>query len=145
MERGVITGERTEAGQLRQSAGSPDHALTARILEIADGAGYRAALIDGTDGSVTGWPLFASTVRDFQDARGQGTVRRARALAEQVCLRAFPDTDAAFHQNLPARLSPAGGPWRGTGARPAAALGLPVPTPPWEPGRRRVSGPGATV
>jgi len=75
VERGVSIGERTEADLLRQSAGSPDRALTARILEIADGAGYRAALIDGTDGSVTGWPLFASTVR----AAAAGLARRGLA------------------------------------------------------------------
>jgi acyl-CoA synthetase (AMP-forming)/AMP-acid ligase II len=42
---------------------SPDRALTERILEVADEAGYRAALIDATDGSVTSWPRFARTVR----------------------------------------------------------------------------------
>ena len=62
MER-VSTGERTAADQLMVSDRSPDRALTERILEIADGAGYRAALIDATDGSVTAWPRFARTVR----------------------------------------------------------------------------------
>ena len=75
MERGVITGEYTEAGQLLESAGSPGRALTARILEIAGGAGYRAALIDATDGSVTGWPRFAGTVR----AAAAGLARRGLA------------------------------------------------------------------
>jgi acyl-CoA synthetase (AMP-forming)/AMP-acid ligase II len=45
------------------SDSSPDRALTERILEVADEAGYRAALIDATDGSVTAWPWFARTVR----------------------------------------------------------------------------------
>ena len=86
MERGVITGEYTEAGQLMESAGSPGRALTARILEIAGGAGYRAALIDATDGSVTGWPRFAGTVR----AAAAGLARRG--LAEG-------DTAAVFVQD----------------------------------------------
>ena len=72
MERGVTTGERTEADPLLESAGPPDRALTERILEIADAAGYRAALIDATDGSVTAWPRFASTVR----AAAGGLARR---------------------------------------------------------------------
>jgi AMP-binding enzyme len=75
VERGVSIGERTEADQLRQSAGSPDRALTERILEIADGAGYRAALINATDGSVTTWPRFAGTVR----AAARGLARRGLA------------------------------------------------------------------
>ena len=63
------------AGPLGESAGSPDRVLTARILEIADEAGYRAALIDATDGSVTPWPRFASTVR----AAAAGLARRGLA------------------------------------------------------------------
>ena len=63
MER-VSTGERTAADQLMVSDRSPGRALTERILEIADEAGYRAALIDATDGSVTAWPRFARTVRE---------------------------------------------------------------------------------
>ena len=62
MER-VSTGEHTAADQLMVSDSSPDRALTERILEVADEAGYRAALIDATDGSVTAWPWFARTVR----------------------------------------------------------------------------------
>jgi hypothetical protein len=54
---------------------SPDRALTGRILDIADEAGYRAALIDATDGSVTGWPRFARTVR----AAAGGLARRGLA------------------------------------------------------------------
>jgi hypothetical protein len=72
VERGVTTGERTEAGRLLESAVPPDRALTERILEIADAAGYRAALIDATDGSVTAWPRFAGTVR----AAAGGLARR---------------------------------------------------------------------
>ena len=75
MERGVSTGERTEADPLLVSDCSPDRALTGRILDIADEAGYRAALIDATDGSVTAWPRFARTVR----AAAGGLARRGLA------------------------------------------------------------------
>ena len=95
MERGVITGERTEAGQLRQSAGSADRALTARILEIADGAGYRAALIDATDGSVTGWPQFAGTVR----AAAAGLARRGLAEGDTAAVFVQDAASAAIAVN----------------------------------------------
>jgi hypothetical protein len=71
----VSTGERTAADQLMVSDRSPDRALTERILAIADEAGYRAALIDATDGSVTAWPRFARTVR----AAAAGLARRGLA------------------------------------------------------------------
>jgi len=71
----VSTGERTAADQLMVSDWSPDRALTERILEVADQAGYRAALIDATDGSVTAWPRFARTVR----AAAAGLARRGLA------------------------------------------------------------------
>ena len=74
MER-VSTGERTAADLLMVSDCSPDRALTERILEVADEAGYRAALIDATDGSVTAWPRFARTVR----AAAAGLARRGLA------------------------------------------------------------------
>ncbi len=84
MERGVSTGERTEAGRCSGERGSsPDRALTERILQIADEAGYRAALIDATDGSVTTWPRFASTVR----AAAGGLARRG--LGEGDTARVF--------------------------------------------------------
>src|SRR6266700_2940293 len=57
------------------SAGMPDRALTERILEVADEAGYRAALVDATDGSVTVWPRFARIVR----AAACGLARRGLA------------------------------------------------------------------
>jgi len=78
VERGVTTGERTEADPLLVSAGPQDRedrAPTERILQIADEAGYRAALIDATDGSVTAWPRFARTVR----AAAGGLARRGLA------------------------------------------------------------------
>jgi AMP-binding enzyme len=71
----VSTGERTAADQLMVSDCSPDRALTERILVVADEAGYRAALIDATDGSVTAWPWFARTVR----AAAAGLARRGLA------------------------------------------------------------------
>jgi len=81
VELGVSTGERTEADPLIVSAGPPDRpgtsdrAVTERILALADGAGYRAALIDAADGTVTGWPRFAWTVR----AAAHGLSRRGLA------------------------------------------------------------------
>ena len=79
MER-VSTGERTAADQLMVSDCSPDRALTERILEVADEAGYRAALIDATNGSVTAWPRFARTVR----AAAAGLARRGLAEGDTV-------------------------------------------------------------
>ena len=75
MERGVSTGERVEADPLIMSAGMSHRAMTERILEVADEAGYRAALIDATDATVTPWPRFAWTVR----AAAHGLGRRGVA------------------------------------------------------------------
>jgi len=63
MECGVSTGERVDADPLIVSAGMAHRAMTMSILELADEAGYRAALIDATDATVTAWPRFAWTVR----------------------------------------------------------------------------------
>jgi len=76
VERGVTTGERTEADLLIVSAGMPHRAMTERILAVAPTAGYRAALIDATDGKATAWPRFARTVRAAADGLGR------RGLAE---------------------------------------------------------------
>jgi hypothetical protein len=46
--------------------------ITEHVLRVADRAGYRAALIDAADGSVTPWPRFAQTVR----AAARGLRRR---------------------------------------------------------------------
>jgi AMP-binding enzyme len=78
VESGVTTGERTEADLLMAGPGRADRALTERILRIADQAGYRAALIDATDGAVTAWPRFARTVR----AAGAGLTRRGLAVGD---------------------------------------------------------------
>jgi AMP-binding enzyme len=78
VEGGVTTGERTQADPLMVSAGMPERAMTERILHVADGAGYRAALVDATDGSVTAWPRFARAVR----AAARGLARRGLAEAD---------------------------------------------------------------
>ena len=57
------------------SAGMPDRAMTDRILETADQAGPRAALVDAAGGSVTAWPRFARTIR----AAACGLARRGLA------------------------------------------------------------------
>lgn len=46
--------------------------VTEYVLRIADQAGYRAALIEAADGTVTPWPRFAQTVR----AAARGLRRR---------------------------------------------------------------------
>jgi hypothetical protein len=76
MESGVSIGERTEADPRIVSAGRSHRAITERILELADEAGYRAALIDATDATVTAWPRFARTVRTAAHGLGR------RGLAE---------------------------------------------------------------
>lgn len=83
MERGVSTGERTEADPFIVSAGMSHRAMTERILELAAEAGYRAALIDATDAKVTAWPRFAWAVRTA--ARGLGR----RGLAEGDTMGVF--------------------------------------------------------
>ena len=75
MESGVSAGERVEADPLIVSAGMSHRAITERILALADEAGYRAALIDATDATVTAWPRFAWTVR----AAAHGLGRRGLA------------------------------------------------------------------
>jgi hypothetical protein len=90
MERGVSTGERTEADPLITSAGMSHRAMTERILDLADEAGYRAALIDATDGTVTAWARFARTVR----AAAHGLSRRG--LAEGDTAGVFVQDAASF-------------------------------------------------
>jgi acyl-CoA synthetase (AMP-forming)/AMP-acid ligase II len=75
VESGVRTGQCTAAGPLTVSAGVPGRAMTDRILETADQAGPRAALVDAAGGSVTAWPRFARTVR----AAAGGLARRGLA------------------------------------------------------------------
>jgi AMP-binding enzyme len=80
MECGVSTGERVDADPLIASAGMAYRAMTERVLELADEAGYRAALIDATDATVTAWPRFAWTVR----AAAHGLGRRGVAEGDTV-------------------------------------------------------------
>jgi AMP-binding enzyme len=75
VESGVRTGQRTAAGPFMASAGTSGRAMTDRILETADQAGPRAALIDADGGSVTAWSRFARTVR----AAACGLARRGLA------------------------------------------------------------------
>jgi hypothetical protein len=95
VERGVTTGERAEAEPLTASAGRADRAMTERILQAADEAGYRAALIDATDGSVTGWPRFARTVR----AAGAGLTRRGLAAGDTAGVFVRDAAEAAVAVN----------------------------------------------
>src|SRR6202034_4358946 len=53
-------------------AGLSQQRITEHVLWIAGQAGYRAALIDAADGTVTPWPRFAQTVR----AAARGLRRR---------------------------------------------------------------------
>ena len=95
MECGVGTGERMEAEALLVSADAPDRALTERILEVAGEAGYRAALIDATDGSVTPWPRFAWTVR----AAADGLARRGLAEGDTAGVFVHDAASAAIAVN----------------------------------------------
>lgn len=90
MERGVSTGERVETDPLTLSADTSHRALTERILKQADESGFRAALIDATDGTVTAWPRFAWTVR----AAAPGLSRRG--LAEGDAAGVFVQDAASF-------------------------------------------------
>ncbi len=95
MECGVSPGERIEANPLIESAGRSGRAMTGRILEIADEAGYRAALIDATDGSVTGWPRFAWTVR----VAARGLARRGLAEGDTAGVFVQDAADVAIAVN----------------------------------------------
>jgi AMP-binding enzyme len=95
VEHGVTTGERTETEPLMSSAGRAGRVMTERILQTADEAGYRAALIDATDGSVTGWPRFAWTVR----AAGAGLTRRGLAAGDTAGVFVRDAADAAIAVN----------------------------------------------
>jgi acyl-CoA synthetase (AMP-forming)/AMP-acid ligase II len=70
VELGVTTGANVGADPRR--AGVFQQAVTEHILGLADRAGFRAALVDAADATVTTWPQFAHTVR----AAGRGLSRR---------------------------------------------------------------------
>ena len=109
MERGVSTGERAEAGPLIVSAGMSYRAMTMSILELADEAGYRAALIDAADGTVTAWPRFAWTVR----AAAQGLGRRGLAEGDTAGVFVPDAASAAIAVNASASPRPGLGRPRG--------------------------------
>jgi acyl-CoA synthetase (AMP-forming)/AMP-acid ligase II len=93
VEVGVSTAAGTEADLRSVRTGVPQRAITEHILELADRAGYRAALIDAdpeADGTVTTWPQFAETVRAA--ARGLGR----RGLRDADTVGVFVQ-DAASH------------------------------------------------
>ena len=95
MERGVSTGERAEADPLIVSAGMSHRAMTEHILQLADEAGYRAALIEATDATVTAWPRFASTVR----AAAHGLGRRGLAQGDTAGVLVQDAASAAIAVN----------------------------------------------
>jgi non-ribosomal peptide synthetase component F len=72
VERGVGTPASIEENPQTPRAGLSQRRITEYVLRIADQAGYRAALIDAADGTVTPWPRFAQTVR----AAARGLRRR---------------------------------------------------------------------
>ncbi len=90
MERAVSTGTRLEADPLTLSAGMSHRAITERILGLADQAGYRAALIDAREGTVTAWPRFARTVRAAADGLSR------RGLADGDAAGVFVQDAASF-------------------------------------------------
>jgi len=90
VERGVSTGMRIEADPLTLNAGMSHRAITERILEQADEAGYRAALITAPEGTVTAWPRFAWTVRAAADGL------RRRGLADGDSVGVFVQDAASF-------------------------------------------------
>jgi hypothetical protein len=90
VERAVGTGTRVEADPAFLSAGMPHRAITERILEIVDEAGYKAALIDAVAGTVTAWPRFAQIVRAAADGLNR------RGLAEGDMAGIFVQDAASF-------------------------------------------------
>jgi acyl-CoA synthetase (AMP-forming)/AMP-acid ligase II len=93
VEVGVSTAASIEADLRSLRTGVPQRAITEHILELADRAGYRAALIDAdpeTDGTVTTWPQFADAVRAAARGLGRRGLRDADAVGVFV-------QDAASH------------------------------------------------
>jgi acyl-CoA synthetase (AMP-forming)/AMP-acid ligase II len=80
VERGVNTGTPIEADPLILSAGMSHRAVTERILALAGQSGYKAAVIDAVDGTVTAWPRFGWTIR----AAARGLSRRGLAAGDTV-------------------------------------------------------------
>jgi len=88
VEFGVTAGADVEAGPRRTSM--PQQAVTEHILALADRTGYRAALVDAADATVTTWPQFAHTIR----AAACGLSRRGLRDADTVGVLV---QDAASH------------------------------------------------
>jgi acyl-CoA synthetase (AMP-forming)/AMP-acid ligase II len=78
VERVVNTGTPIEADPLILSAGRSHRAVTERILALAGQSGYKAAVIDAVDGTVTAWPRFGWTIR----AAARGLSRRGLAAGD---------------------------------------------------------------
>jgi acyl-CoA synthetase (AMP-forming)/AMP-acid ligase II len=80
VERGVSMRTPIEADPLILSAGRSHHAVTERILALADQSGSKAAVIDAVDGTVTAWPRFGWTIR----LAAHGLSRRGLAAGDTV-------------------------------------------------------------
>jgi AMP-binding enzyme len=78
VERGGNTGTPIEADPLILSAGMSHRAVTECILALAGQSGYKAAVIDAVDGTVTAWPRFGWTIR----AAAHGLSRRGLAAGD---------------------------------------------------------------
>ncbi len=80
MEGGVGIQASIEENPQTSCADQPQRRITEHVLRVADQAGYRAALIDAADGTVTTWPRFAQTVR----SAARGLRRRGLAVDDTV-------------------------------------------------------------
>jgi len=99
VENAVSTGTRTtgissEAGRLALGAGVSHRAITERILELAHKSGFKAALIDAPQGTVTAWPRFGRTVRAAADGLSR------RGLADGDAAGVFVQDAASFALTL---------------------------------------------
>ncbi len=80
VEGGIGTGVSIEEDPQTPRAGLSQRRITEHVLRVADQAGYRAALIDAADGTVTSWQRFAQTVR----AAARGLRRRGLTPGDTV-------------------------------------------------------------
>jgi hypothetical protein len=99
VENAVSTGTRTtgissEAGRLALGAGVSHRAITERILELAHKSGFKAALIDAPQGTVTAWPRFGRMVRAAADGLSR------RGLADGDAAGVFVQDAASFALTL---------------------------------------------
>ena len=84
------SGTRTEADPLTPSAGISHRAITERILELAHESGFKAALVDAPQGTVTAWPRFGRMVRAAADGLSR------RGLADGDAAGVFVQDAASF-------------------------------------------------